>query len=528
MKRITASIICILCALLINGADNPLLTVPEQTDYQSTSRISDVNRFFAALQERHPESVIRSRMGTTAGGYDIPLIILGNPAVPEPCSDSRPRILLVANIHAGEVEGKEVLQMIARDLLKDPDTPLLKKFIILMVPVFNVDGNEQISPEHRSYQRVKNGVGLRTNGMNMDLNRDFVKLDAPETRALVRLFDRWQPFIYVDCHTTNGSYHIEPLTWTWGANPNGNPSIHSYIYESMMPGINRMAEENHDILGVPYGNYNDHFNPTSWETFSSRLVFGVSYFGVKGAYSFLNENYAHADFPTRTRACYAFIDSLLKYAYQHADDMLAIQKPFQERMGVEYWDKIEARPFPDPITIRGYRMIRSENGRPVPTDERVDYQLPFIGDATGEKRLISGAYVFPPALTSLTEKLQLHGIQVFRTEQATDAKALTYDIESLTFSDRPYQGHVMITQVTGSFHETTCRLDTGWFVVPLNRTQRYRQLATVLLEPESEDALLRYGLFNTLLYPSQWRNRTGRYPVFRMLEMPTVSLELVP
>ncbi len=521
-----------ICLLMATGlpvcAGNQLLTVPEKTDYRSTSRLSDVNRFFSALQDRYPEQVIRTTMGQTAGGYDIPLVILGNPAVPEPASANRPCILLVANIHGGEVEGKEVLQMIARDLLESPDSTILRTFTILMVPVFNVDGNEQISPDHRSYQKVKDGVGLRTNGLNMDLNRDFVKLEAPETRALVQLFDRWQPFVYVDCHTTNGSYHIEPLTWTWGANPNGNRSMHTYIYKSLFPGVNELAMKNHHIMAIPYGNFDDPFNPTRWETFSSRLVYGVSYFGVKGAYAFLNENYAHADFPTRIKACYAFIDSLLQYARDHEKDMLAIMQQFRKQDGVEYWDQIEPRLFPDPVTIRGFRMEKSDTGRAVPTDERVDYKVSYVGDATGTVRHISGAYVFPPVLTNLADRLRMHGIHVYRTTESVSVPAVAYDIDSLTFSDRPFQGHVMVTDVKGSFQDITCELKPGWFVVPLNRTQPYRQLAAILLEPESEDALLRYGLLNTLIYPSQWRDRTGRYPVYRTPTVPAAGMELIP
>jgi len=228
MKLLTwskLSVAIFVACISIVGNAGELLTVPEKTDYTQTSTLDDVQSFFSALQQRHPEKVILSSIGETLEGRPIPLVVLGNPAIAAPARNDKPVILLVGNIHAGEVEGKEALQMLARDILSRPSSPCLDHFTILMVPVFNADGNERIDPRHRSYQRVEKGVGIRTNALNMDLNRDFVKLENPETRALVRLFDKWQPLVYVDCHTRTAAVKCiyiyittcsrTPMTGSW-------------------------------------------------------------------------------------------------------------------------------------------------------------------------------------------------------------------------------------------------------------------------------------------------------------------------
>src|SRR5262249_8541160 len=138
-------------------------------------------------------------------------------------------LLAYANIHAGEVDGKEALLALARDLSAAKD-PLLKKVVILLAPDVNPDGNEKIHPKHRPEQNgPPTGVGTRANAQGLDLNRDFVKLESPEVRALVKLLNRWDPLLVVDCHTTNGSYHRYTLTYDGPRNPAADPRLIEHV-----------------------------------------------------------------------------------------------------------------------------------------------------------------------------------------------------------------------------------------------------------------------------------------------------------
>ncbi len=516
MKNILRILLLFLFPVLLAAGNFPLpKTVPEQTHFTSTSRLKDVVSFFAALQSEFPDQVILGRIGKSFEGRSIPLVILGDPAIPVPNLSGKPAILFVANIHAGEVEGKEAIQMLARDLLKKND-PVLSKFTILLVPVFNPDGNEKIAPTHRIYQQIKNGVGVRTNGMNMDLNRDFVKLESPEDRALVRLFDHWLPLVYVDCHTTDGSHHTEPLTWIWGRHPNGSTAIHRYIYKKLRPEVNHYVKQHYGISAIPYGNFDDIANPKKWVQFPSMLMVGVDYFGAKGCFSFLDENYAYADFPTRIRACYAFLDSILRFTGTHHEEMAALVSRFRKQPGVRFWTQVRPRAFPEKITIHGFREYRDKNGRIVTTSEPRDKVLDFMGDFTGEKRTLSGNYVFPGSMKGLKKKLQEHGIQVYRILAPITSSCQIYHFSKISYRNQPFQGHVMIKEIQGSWRETEKTVPTGWYAVPLNAGQLFRQLASALLEPESKDALYRYGFWSTMIYPSEWRNIPGDYPVYRL------------
>src|SRR6185503_2475184 len=152
----------------------------------------------------------------------------------------KPIVFVMANIHAGEVEGKEAVQHFSRRVLFGDLKPLLKDLVILIAPDYNADGNEKISPMNRTAQNgPTNGVGVRENSMGLDLNRDFIKIDAPEAKALINLFKEWDPLVTVDLHTTNGSYTHYHLTYSIPLNPMVDAGLLGYHRDMLMPALTK-------------------------------------------------------------------------------------------------------------------------------------------------------------------------------------------------------------------------------------------------------------------------------------------------
>lgn len=241
MKKILCPVILTFLLLFQLNAQTELLTVAEMSGFKSTSNYSDVMTFIEQLKKSSKNIRIES-VASSVEGRDIPLMIIGDPLPKSPASlqnDSRIVVYIQANIHAGEVEGKEALLMFARDILSERKPELLKNVVLLLCPNFNPDGNERISPENRTYQNGPvNGVGVRHNGQFLDLNRDGMKAESPEVRGVItNVFNKWDPAVFMDCHTTDGSYHVEPVTLTWMVNPNGDNSLIRYMRDKMMPAI---------------------------------------------------------------------------------------------------------------------------------------------------------------------------------------------------------------------------------------------------------------------------------------------------
>jgi len=198
--------IIILCALFFSGTiifgQEKFLTVAEKSDFKSTSDFGDVITFIGQLKEYSPFIRVET-IATSIEGRDIPLLIIGNPLPKSPAdltNDKRVVIYVQANIHGGEVEGKEAVLMYARDLLKNTNPELLRDVVLLICPLINPDGNQKISTLNRTTQNGPvNGVGVRYNGQMLDLNRDAMKAESPEIKGVIKnVFNRWDPSVFMD------------------------------------------------------------------------------------------------------------------------------------------------------------------------------------------------------------------------------------------------------------------------------------------------------------------------------------------
>ncbi|MCA8952152.1 MAG: succinylglutamate desuccinylase/aspartoacylase family protein, partial [Planctomycetes bacterium] len=199
-------------------------TTPESTGYERTSTLADVQRFLdACVGLSHGDRLGISVAGKSHEGRPLLLVKC---ALPGRGDDSnRLRALIIGNIHAGEVEGKEALQQLAREFASGEHDAILEHCDVWLLPVYNPDGNEQLDVRHRPGQNGPARTGQRPNGQGFDLNRDFVKAEAPETRALLTLFGSVDPHLFMDLHTTNGSYHGYHLTYAPSLSTNMDPEL---------------------------------------------------------------------------------------------------------------------------------------------------------------------------------------------------------------------------------------------------------------------------------------------------------------
>ena len=187
-------------------ADPP--TRPERTDFRETSSYADVMALAGLAAERSPQ-VYLTTFGYSFEGRPLPLVVVGHVAGPDPRAvheSGRTRVLVLANIHAGEVSGKEATLMLIRALAAGAHDEWLDSLVLLIAPIYNADGNERVRLTNRPGQYGPiGGMGQRANAQDLDLNRDNMKLESPEARSLVSALQRWDPHVLMDLHTTNGT-----------------------------------------------------------------------------------------------------------------------------------------------------------------------------------------------------------------------------------------------------------------------------------------------------------------------------------
>ena len=507
-------------------------TVAEKSDFKSTSNYNDVRIFIDQL--RKSSHYIRAEtLATTTEGREIPLLIIGNPlprSSKDLAKDKRIVVYIQANIHAGEVEGKEASLMYVRDLLSEKSPEILKNVILLVCPLFNPDGNEKISPLNRTYQNGPvNGVGVRYNGQFLDLNRDAMKAESPEVKGvLTNVFNKWDPAIFMDCHTTDGSYHVEPTTFTWMVNPDGDNSLITYMREKMMPEMSKTLSGKYKIENCFYGEFIDMMEPEKgWVLDASEPRYIVNYFGLRNRLGILNENYVYADFKSRVMGCYYLIHSLLEYTSVHKseiEDMLndadkrTILRGADPAVSDSFAIDYKVRPSPNKVTIRTYEaeLINDVNGRKNyrRTDRQKDVTVPYYIDYYPTKNVrFPFAYLITASDPAITDLMKTHGIKLEKLTSDSKIEVQQFEISDLKGASRLNQGHYTNT-INGKYISNTVNFPAGTIVV--RTAQPLGSLVAYLLEPQSNDGLLFWNIFDRYLVP-QWGIGYNPYPVYKIL-----------
>jgi len=527
MRTLFFSIAFIGLLQCISGQEK-LQTTAERTDYQETSTYGDVMNYIFTLEQSSPYARLDT-LATSIEGRVVPLLIIGNPLPEKPAdlkNDKRIVVYLQGNIHAGEVEGKEATQMLARDLLKNPDSEILKNVIVLINPILNPDGNEKFSNKHRTNQNGPASVGVRYNGQMLDLNRDAMKLETPEIRGVVQnVLNRWDPAISVDCHTTNGSYHEEPTTFVWQMNPNGNRNLINYMRDKMMPKVHRTLWDEYDVENIFYGEFIDRMDYSKgWISYAAEPRFLVNYIGIRNRLAILNENYVYADFKTRVNASYHLLLTILEYVTKHRKeikdlieeaDKNTIKSNHSDSLAIQY----EGVATPEQITIKAIEAdtIAGAKGywRYKQSDRKVTITVPYVADyfPTVNSK-IPYAYLLTISDPEVVQLLKFHGIRVEQLSESQNLEVETYELSTLKPSQRLFQGHYQNT-VDGSFVQTEKTFPAGTYIV--YTAQPLGKLAAYLLEPESDDSLLKWNFFDRYLVP-QWGNGFYPYPVYRLMD----------
>jgi hypothetical protein len=537
----------LLIAVMVGAQPPDLRTRAETSNYEETSTYDDVMRVVRGVVAGSPLARYES-YGRTEEGREMPLLILSEPAVTSPEAArklGRPIVFIQANIHAGEVEGKEASLILARRLTQGDLRPLLKQLVILITPIYNADGNEKISLQNRAAQYGPiAGVGTRENSKGLDLNRDHMKLDSAEARAFVGALNRWDPHVGIDLHTTNGSYHGYHLTYSPSLNPNADARLIALARERVLPAIREAVQKKHQFRTYYYGNFAsesgiaresarvDPENPgdTVWRTFDHRPRFNNNYVGLRNRLAILSEAYSYLDFRGRVRVTEVFVEEALKAVVANASRIMSLiaqldhetksyatSAASQPSLGVEF----RLAPLPKPVEIlvgdvqkklnpRSGREMLAMTDKAVPVPMK-DYGIfePVRTVAMPRGWLMPRAHVESGAYAAAIERLQLHGIQVQRVAVPAEIAVQRFVIDSYTRAPKPFQNRVE-ARLTGRHEPAKLSAEEGALFIPAS--QRLARLAFYLLEPESDDGLVTWNLIEAGLSPG------ATYPVYRVID----------
>jgi hypothetical protein len=507
-------------SLAASTKDSPenLLTTGEKTSWNETAPYAEAVEISRRL-ERASRFVKVLDIGTTPEGRTMIALVVSKDRAftPEEAAKTNKAVIMIqSGIHAGEIEGKDTVLMLIRDMtVSKKFAGWLDHAIFVVIPVFNVDGHEYFSAYHRPSQNGPASTGLRATAQRLNLNRDYMKADTPEMRAWLRVFNSWMPDFLIDNHVTDGSDMQYDVTWDMARNQDIAEPAGAWVREKYVPELDkRMAADGH--LVAPYGALRtvDGKREFFMEVFSPR--YSHLYSAVQNRPSLLVETHSLKTAKTRAWANYDIM--------RHTFDIITAD-PEALRRAVREADRQTMGPSAEPVYLAGkvsdkshpivYHALKNAPFKSEVTGAQVTHYTGEVDDiqtvihdqieTTLAAKMPLG-YLIPAAFSQVAEILKLHGVEMSRTEKPLDQVFETYRFNSTRFAAGASEGHVMLT-VEPRVVKEKIFIPAGSYWVPMK--QRRARLILSLLEPNAPDSIAAWGLMDSVFEGGGGRGGRG-------------------
>lgn len=488
------------------------LTLAEKTQFKKTPHFEETMDFLHRLAEKSPMLHIES-FGVSPQGRDLNIVILDKDGLTSPEAirqKGRVIVLVQSCIHSGEPDGKDATLIWLRDVvINGRDKSLLKDVSFVMIPIFNVDGHEDFRATNRINQNGPDELGTRNTAQLLNLNRDYLKADAPEMKAWLRLYNRWDPELFIDCHVTNGADFQYVMTYDIEnhgqaiAEPLNSFSKQVYDKELNV----KMAEAGFQLF--PYCEYDRMYAPelgATLDVFDPR--YSQSYVAYRNRLGILLETHIYKPYESRVMAT---LESIRQSAYilqAHKEELLKCireadrataspefrKTPFPilyeiDRSEVNYVDYLGWQRDTIKSDLSGGQWVKHNYEKPI------TYSVPMYGKQKIVKDVrIPKAYIIMPQYSYLTELLELHGLSYSVMAETKEMEVETYRYTGGTFSTRQSEGRVPLASTTYSTQTEKQIAPKGSIIVPMD--QANAKLAIYLFEPDAPGSLTYWGFFN--------------------------------
>jgi len=499
---------------LIAPADSPWITPAEKTGLTDSPNYADTLAWLEKLVAASPRLKL-VEFGATAQGRPLVLVVASKEGAETPealAKNGRPSLLAQAGIHSGEIDGKDAGLMLLRDLAFGDKAALLEQANFLFIPVFNADGHERSSEWNRPNQRGPIHQGWRTSAQNLNLNRDYLKADAPEMRALLDVLNAWEPELYFDLHVTDGIDYQYDVTFGhngYGGQFAWSPRIGQWLDDVLDPAVTRALTDAGHVPGplIFAQNNRDLAEGISAGTATPRFSHG--YGDLRHIPTVLVENHSLKPYKQRVLGTYVLLAAALRALGENAASV---------RAAIEA-DRA-ARPAKLPANF----------GVPRETDAKVDfagiafetYESPASGtkevrwlgapktyagipvhlDINGATLVRPKAFYVPVTKPELIERLRAHGIDLDELAEDTTVRVTLARLVGPKPSPMPFEGHHTLKTERLEWETRDELYPAG--SVRVSTDQPLGDLAMMLLDPVSDESFLAWGFFPEILQRTEY------------------------
>jgi len=493
-------------------------TFAEQTDYRQTPRYAETVAFARKLDQAS-DLIAYQSFGVSGENRDLPLLIASDDktfTVEAARKKGKAVILIQACIHAGESDGKDAGLALLRDIaITKTRADLLKDVVILFVPIYNVDGHENFNAFNRINQNGPDEMGFRANASNLNLNRDYMKADAPETRAFLKLWNLWKPDFFIDCHVTDGADFQYNVTYEFAHHFEMSPFIKDWMNEHFEKNVVPNVEKEGNLL-THYLQFDGREVTRVITTFIPTPRFATGYTPLRNRAGVLIETHSLKSHKSRVRGTY----DILLYTV--------------EEIGKNKASLFEANLKADAETVKRGKTFDADRRFPL-RQEITDQSTPFAfkgieykledSEISGMKRIIYGIeplnitvpkfdeakitasvapplyYIVPPQWKAAVEVLQAHGVNFQRLTKPVEIEVESYQFSDVKFAPASFENRVTVNFKANPIKETR-KYPAGSIIIPT--AQETASVAIHLLEPNSPDSLVYWGFFNAIFEQKEY------------------------
>jgi hypothetical protein len=479
----------------------------EQSGGKESPAYTEVISWWQKLDAASPLVHIKT-MGATDAGFPLHLVMLSadkdfNPAT---IKAKNKTIILVNNgIHPGEPDGIDASMLLARDIAQGK-LKLPSNVVIAFIPVYNIGGALNRSPNYRIDQNGPTEKGFRGNAQNLDLNRDFIKMDSKNAFAFAQIFQFLDPDIFIDNHVSNGADYQHVMTLLTSQHNKLGGESGKYLNEVFEPALYQsMKTKGYDL--VPYVNHFGETPDNGWSQYWDGPRYSSGYATLWNTFAFVPETHMLKPYAQRVDATRKLMESFIEFAATHAQKIITLRKearqqqltqnefPIAWKWNTKRFTEIEFKGYSSgkkPSVISGQPRLYYDRNAPFTK------KVPFYNVYDDSIRITRPkAYLIPQGWWKVIERLQANGVVMQRLTKDTTIEVEAYRIESYQSGARPYEGHHPNRDVQVSKTTRQIRFRKGDYLIPLN--QKAARFLMETLEPQGEDSYFAWNFFDPIL-----------------------------
>ncbi len=512
MKKFFLFLLLIFSGNLFSQNNPAWITYFEQSGFTATPRYNETMEYFRMLADSSEYAEMKT-FGISPQGRELKYLIVSKAKTftpTESAKSNRPVLLIINGIHSGEIEGKDASMLLLREILitKEKEN-LIDSLTLIVVPIFNVDGHERMSRYNRINQNGPEEMGWRTTAQNLNLNRDWLKADAPEMQALLKLYSEWLPDFMIDTHTTDGADYQYSITYGVEKFSNIYSGTAEWLKNKFIPYFERGVSKR-GFLIRPYislKNWSKGLDDgiTDW---AATPRFSTGYAAIQNRPSLLIETHMIKPYKERVYSTKAALETVMEFISLEAPGLKRLNKEADEKSIEEFFNEKNYLPvaykYSDKykmVNLKGYEYYLDSSAvsgsqKLVYTNKKKDLKVKFYYDViTSDSVRIPSAYLIPAEWKYLINRMLLHGILVDTIAADTLLQVTRLKFKSVDFSKTSYEGRQRVNFEYDTYQETV-NIPAGTFLILTN--QRTVRVIANLLEPKAGDSFVKWGFMNAI------------------------------